>query len=308
MAGQATVAVLGAGSTMGFPMARNLARAGMSVRAWNRSADKAEPLAGDGVTVAGSAAQAVGGADVVLTMLADADAVLSVMDGQAGASGAARANGAEGEGGALAAMSGPAVWLQMSTIGEAGTARCAALADRRGVAFVDAPVLGSKLPAEQGTLVVLASGPDEVRDQVQPVLDVVGARTLWLGPAGAGTRLKLVANCWVLAVVEAGAETLALAEGLGLRPEQLFEAIDGGPLDLPYLRTKGMAMIERRFEPMFSLRLAAKDARLAAEAAASAGLDLPLLPVIRDRLARGAQRYGDEDFSATYLTSSPDSA
>ncbi|MCA1689303.1 MAG: NAD-binding protein, partial [Actinobacteria bacterium] len=179
------------------------------------------------------------------------------------------------------------------------------LARDHGLVFVDAPVLGTKAPAEKGELVVLASGPEDVHTRVDPVFDVVGRRTLWVGEAGAGTRLKLATNSWVLTIVEGAAETLALAEGLGLDPRLVLEAVAGGPLDLPYLQTKGKAMIERDFAPSFRLALAAKDARLVAEAAGQAGLDLPLLTAIRDRLEQGADSHGDEDLAATFLTSAP---
>lgn len=290
MAGREPVAVLGAGGTMGFPMARNLARAGIAVRAWNRSREKAEPLAGDGVTIAGSPAGAADGAGVVLTMLSDADAVLGAVGG---------------EHGALAAMAGTGLWLQMSTIGEEGTQHCAQLAAERGISFVDAPVLGTRQPAQERKLVVLASGPEALRDQVQPLFDAIGQKTIWVGQAGAGTRLKIVTNSWVLAVVEAGAETIALAEGLGLDPRLLFEALEGGTLDLPYLRMKGRAIAERDFAPSFRLKLAAKDAGLIQESAARHGLDLPVLASIAQRLSQGAREHGDEDLAATYLTSAP---
>jgi 3-hydroxyisobutyrate dehydrogenase len=284
------IAVLGAGGTMGYPMTRNLARARLNVTAWNRSPDKVTPLADDGVRVAGSPAEAAAGADIVITMLADAEAVLGAMDGPQGAA---------------AAMTAAAVWAQMSTIGEAGTDECARLAADRELTFFDAPVLGTRQPAEQGELVVLASGPAELRDRLQPVFDIVGGKTIWVGEAGGGTRLKLVANSWVLAVVEAGAETIALAEGLGIRPELFLDAIQGGTLDLPYLRMKAAAIAERDFAPSFRLSLAAKDAGLVEEAAGRHELDLPLVRAVRERLEEGARQYGDHDFAATYLTSAP---
>jgi 3-hydroxyisobutyrate dehydrogenase len=284
-----TVAVLGAGGTMGSAMAGTLARAGLRVTAWNRSPEKVAALMRDGIQAAASPAQAAAGADFVLTMLADADAVMESMDG---------------EHGALSAMDASAVWLQMSTIGELGNDRCANLAQGR-VIFVDAPVLGTRQPAEQGKLVILASGPEEVRERARPVFDAIGHKTIWVGPAGGGTRLKLVANTWVLAVVEAGAEAIALAEGLGLGPDLLLDALEGGALDLPYLRIKAEAITTRHFEPAFALRLAAKDAALVEEAADRRDLDLPLVRTIRARLAEGAARHGDLDFSATYLTSAP---
>jgi 3-hydroxyisobutyrate dehydrogenase len=285
-----SVAVLGAGGTMGLPMTRNIARAGIEVRAWNRSREKAQPLSDDGVQVADSPAQAVDGAGVILTMLADTDAVLASMQEP------------------LASAREGAVWLQMSTIGEAGTQRCIALSREHGLQYVDAPVLGTKQPAEQAKLVVLASGAEESRDQVQPIFDAVGHRTIWIGEAGAGTRLKIVANSWVLTVVEGCAEAVALAQGLSLDPSLLFEALDGGALDLPYLRIKGKAILEHNFEPMFRLALAAKDAGLVVESAEAHGLDLPLFATIGARMAEAAAEHGDLDVIATYFASAPATA
>jgi 3-hydroxyisobutyrate dehydrogenase len=284
---QLTVAVLGAGSTMGLGMARNIARAGVAVRAWNRTTDKARSLEGDGARVCDTPGEATEGADVILTILSDADAVLGAIED------------------AVADGGSNAIWLQMSTIGEAGIERCAGFARERGLTLIDAPVLGTKQPAEEGKLVVLASGPEDARERVQPIFDAVGQKTMWVGEAGAGTRLKMVANSWVLTVVEGVAETIALAEGLGLDPNLLLDAIEGGALDLPYLRLKGKAIMERNFEPSFRLALAAKDAGLIEEAAERHDIDVPLFGTIRRRLAEGAEEHGDEDFSATYWTSAP---
>jgi 3-hydroxyisobutyrate dehydrogenase len=287
MTNEKTVAVLGAGSTMGLAMARNIARAGIPVRGWNRTPEKANGLADHGAELFGSAREAADGAGVILTMLSDADAVLDAVED------------------AVSVIPQGAVWLQMSTIGEVGTERCLELAQAHGITLVDAPVLGTKQPAEEGKLVILASGPEDARDRVQPIFDAIAVKTMWIGEAGAGTRLKLVANSWVLTVVEGGAETIALAEGLGLDPGLLFEAIEGGALDLPYLRMKGKAIAERNFEPSFRLTLAAKDARLVEESAQRHGIDVPLFGTIRRRLAEGAKNHGDKDMSATYWTSAP---
>jgi 3-hydroxyisobutyrate dehydrogenase len=284
---QIYVAVLGAGSTMGLGMTRNILKAGFGVRAWNRTLEKARPLEEDGADVLDSAQRAVEGAEVILTILSDADAVIGAIEDVAGT---ARSD---------------AVWLQMSTIGEAGTERCAELAERHGFTLIDAPVLGTKQPAEEGKLVVLASGPEPARERVQPIFDAVGQKTIWVGEAGAGTRLKMVANSWVLTVTEGTAEIIALAEGLGLDPQLFLDAIEGGTLDLPYVRMKGKAIMERSFEPSFRLALAAKDARLIEESAQRHELDLPLFGTLRRRLAEGAEEHGEKDFSATYLTSAP---
>jgi 3-hydroxyisobutyrate dehydrogenase len=294
MASDEKIAVLGAGGTMGFAMARNLARTGFEVRAWNRSREKAEPLREDGAGVSGTTAEAAEGATVILTILADGDAVLDCM---------------QGEDGALAVDHGDElIWLQMSTIGEQATERCIELARDHTLEFVDAPVLGTKEPAEKGDLVILASGPEQVHERLAPVFDAIGKRVMWVGGAGHGTRLKIATNSWILAVVEGVAETFALAEGMGLDPQLVLEAVAGGPLDLPYLHLKGRAIIERKFEPSFKLALAAKDASLVEQSATQRGLDLPLLATIRKRLEEGAAHHGDQDVSATYLTSAPDRA
>jgi 3-hydroxyisobutyrate dehydrogenase len=289
MADKQTVAVLGAGGIMGLAMARNLARDGYAIRAWNRSREKAEPLTDDGAEVYDSPAEAADGAAVIITMVTDADAVLDAVAGDDGALSGTPAD--------------DAIWLQMSTIGIEGTERCAALAAERGISFLDAPVLGTKAPAEQGKLIVLASGPSQLRDRVQPIFDCVGARTMWVGEAGAASKLKLALNAWILAVLEGTAETLALAEGLGLDPQLVLDAVKDGPLDLGYLQMKGRAMMARDFEPSFRLRLAAKDAGLVEDAIERHGLELPMVSAIRRRLDEGVPEHGDKDMSATYLTS-----
>jgi len=301
-----TIAVLGAGGTMGFPIARNIARAGLPTRVWNRTSERAEPLAADGAYVARTPQDAARGAGMVITMVADEDAVIQAMDGPDGAlrvlSGAQQRNASQ-----VSDPHGPhhALWVQMSTIGIAATRRCAELANRAGVGFVDAPVLGTRQPAEEGKLVVLESGPEEARPRLAPVFDAIGQRTIRAGEAGAGTRLKLVANTWVLAVVEAAAETIALAEGLDVDPDLFFQAIAGGTLDLPYLRMKGKAMTEGDFAPAFRLALAAKDAGLVRRAAEEHDLDLPLTEAIARRFGEAAKEHGDKDLGATYLLSTP---
>src|SRR6266508_2635835 len=189
MAPRETIVLLGTGM-MGAAMGRNLLRAGFPVRAWNRTSAKVAPLAEEGALAAASPAEAVSGAGIVLTMLADGEAIEATMAGPSGA---------------LAALGDGAVWVQSSTVGVDDTERLAAMAGQRGIQFVDAPVLGTRQPAEKGELTVLASGPGSARERCQPVLDAIGSRTLWLGEAGAGTRLKLVVNTWILGLAMAAA-------------------------------------------------------------------------------------------------------
>jgi len=285
------IAFLGTG-TMGLPMARNLVSAGFELRAWNRSRDRAAALANDAVAVVGDPREAAQGAQVLVTMLSDAAAVLDT---------AAAALDALPEGG---------IWIQMSTIGLEGTEHCARLADRTQTTFVDSPVLGTREPAQRGQLIVLASGPDAARERCQPVFDAVGQRTLWLGPAGFGTRCKVVVNSWVVGVVGALAETITLAQVLDVGPERFFEAIEGGALDLPYARLKGALMIERNFDdPAFRLALARKDADLILAAMSERDLELPIMRAVADRLRRADEDgHGEEDMAATYWATAPELA
>jgi 3-hydroxyisobutyrate dehydrogenase len=281
-----TVSVLGTG-IMGAAMARNLARAGLDVRAWNRSRDKAEPLAKDGVSVADTAADAVRDADVVITMLFDGDSVLDVMQ-EAG----------------TAAGSG-AIWLQSTTTSIEQVAELADLAADHGLVFFDAPVLGTRQPAEAGQLTVLAAGPQEQRVTLEPVLGAVGARTVWLDQVGAATKLKLVANSWVLAATHGAAEAIALAKGLDVDPERFFELIAGGPLDLPYLRAKAGLITGDKLSPAsFAVTTAEKDARLIVAAGEKHGVRLDVAAAGAERFRRAAaQGHGDEDMAASYFAS-----
>jgi 3-hydroxyisobutyrate dehydrogenase len=277
-----TVTVLGTG-IMGLPMAANIVKAGLTVRAWNRTIEKAKPLADMGVTVLADPAEAVAGADIVVTMLTDGQAVHDVFEATKDA------------------FAPGTLWLQMSTVGIDWTAKLSDAAEKAGIAFVDAPVLGTKQPAEQGKLVVLASGHDELRDRCAPVFDAVGSRTLWVGPAGAGTRLKLVANAWVLALTNATAESIGLAKALGLDPKLFLEAIRGGSVDVPYAHVKGAAMMAEDFPPAFPARLALKDAKLVLEAGDDT-VDLAGARATQAHLEAVVEAgHGDDDMAALYL-------
>jgi len=289
MANHATVAVLGTG-IMGAAMARNLLRAGVRVRAWNRSPEKAEPLAQDGAEVADTPAGAADDADFLLTMLSDAGAIEEAVGD-----------------GTLPALAEGGVWLQMSTVGEEGNERLAGLAARHGVAYVDAPVLGTKGPAEQGQLVVLASGSEGVRELCEPVFGAVGGETVWLGEAGEGSRLKLVLNNWIVGVLGVLAETVAFARATGVDPAKFLETIEGGPLGLPYAQMKGKMMVEEDFPTSFSARLARKDAGLVLEAAGGRELRMEITEAVAARFDEAIEAgHGEHDMAAVYEAARPD--
>ncbi|MFF7729963.1 NAD(P)-dependent oxidoreductase [Streptomyces sp. NPDC008001] len=286
------VAVLGTG-IMGAAMARNLARAGLAVTAWNRSRDKAEPLAADGVRIADAPADAVRGAGVVLTMLRDGPAALDVMRD------------------AAPGLRPGTVWVQSGTVGLEGFEDLAAFAGEHGLALVDAPVLGTRQPAEEGKLTVLAAGPEEAREAAEPVFAAVGSRTMWLGDdgaSGAATRLKLVINSWVLTVTHGTAEALALAEGLGVDPAGFLDAVAGGPLDMGYLRAKaGLILRDGLTPPSFTTATAEKDARLIVTAGERAGVRMDVAAAGAERFRRAVEQgHGEEDMAASYYASFDD--
>ncbi|MFJ1645527.1 NAD(P)-dependent oxidoreductase [Streptomyces sp. NPDC088258] len=288
MTDRPTVAVLGAG-IMGAAMARNLCRTGHDVRVWNRTPAKAEALAADGATPAGTPAEAVTGADVILTMLYDGPAALEAMTA------------------ASPGLRPGAVWLQSTTTGTEAVAPLADLARHHDLAFVDAPVLGTKAPAESGDLVVLAAGPESARAPLASVLDAVGSRTVWLsddGSTGAASRLKLVCNSWVLTLTNGAAEAMALAKGLDVDPRHFLEAMAGGALDCGYLHTKSEAILNADYTPSFTVTTAGKDARLIVAAGAAEGVRLDLASAAAERFRRAAEQgHGDEDMAATYFAS-----
>ncbi|MEJ8281903.1 NAD(P)-dependent oxidoreductase [Pseudonocardia spirodelae] len=283
-----TVVLLGTG-IMGAGMGHNVLSAGLDLRVWNRTAAKAQPLADAGATACADPADAVRGADVIVTMLGDAQDVVAVME-----------QAADG-------LSQGQVWLQTTTVGVEPFETLRPLARRHGLVLLDAPVLGTRAPAESGQLVVFVAGDPSVRPTVDPVLDAVGRQTVWVAGdadrAQAG-RLKLVANSWVLAITAAAGETLALADGLGVDPQAFLDAVAGGPLDLPYLQDKAAAILAKDYTPSFTVDNAAKDAGLIVAAAEGAGTRLDVAPAVRDRLRRASERgHGGDDMAAAHEAS-----
>jgi 3-hydroxyisobutyrate dehydrogenase len=266
------VAVLGTG-TMGAGMVRSLRRADIPVRAWNRDMSKAHALTDSGAEVLDSPAEAAKGADVVLTMLMDADSAIEVIR---------RAAPAEGT-----------IWLQCSTVGVEGVEATITTARELGLVLVDCPVQGTRVPAETGNLVLLASGPEDCRERLAPVFDAVGAKTLWLGEAGAGSRLKLATNAWVLTLTSGVAQSIALTRALGLDPQDFFTAIEGGPLDNAYARVKGANMIDDDYPVNFALPGALKDARLIRAALQSSGVADRLIAAVVETLEVAAGQVPD---------------
>ena len=279
------VAMLGTG-VMGSAMARRVAGSGHGVTAWSRPIADAELLLAEGIAVRASAAAAVDGADLVVTMVPDAAAIESF---------------AEEPGGFLDAMAPDAVWVQCSTVGVEAADRLVALAERHGVTIADAPVLGSKEPAERGELIVLASGTDAAIDHCDPFFDAVAREVIRLGPAGKGSRMKMVTNTWIMAAVASVAETLALAEALGLDGGLFLRAIAGTPMDMGYAQSKGGMIVAREYPVQMSLENGAKDARLALAAAREQGLPARVIEAAADMMREAAKAgHGGVDMAAAF--------
>lgn len=279
-----TIALLGTG-LIGTPIARNLHKRGFTVRAWNRTGAKAQALVADGIQACDSPADAVLGADIVMTVLKDGPAVRQVVQA------------------AAPALSKGTIWLQLSTVGCEEIGTLAALADRQGLVFYDAPVQGSRQPAELAQLVILASGPVEWRATVQPVFEAIGKRTVWVSEqTGVSSRLKLALNNWVFALTHGLAESLALAKGLGVDPQLVVDVVTGGPMDSAYFQAKAAAILAGDYTASFSLANAVKDARLVVDAAAGAGVPMDAARAGLGRFERALQcGHADKDMAASYL-------
>jgi 3-hydroxyisobutyrate dehydrogenase len=280
-----TVAVIGAG-IMGAAMTRNLVAAGLVTRVWDRSAAATGPLGEAGAVVAASAREAAAGAGVVITMLPTAEAVESVIF----------------DDGVAAAVADGCAWAQMGTIGVEATLRIRdrLAAQRPGVLLVDAPVSGSKGPAEQGQLLILASGPAAAADLVEPVFAILGRKTVWLGEAGQGSLMKIIVNAYMSILIEGVAETMELADQLGIGHQQLADCIAGGPLDAPIADAKLHKMDRGDYGAEFPLEWALKDVDLAIGAVG--GQAPPLLAALSAQWhAAVAAGHGRQDISAARL-------
>jgi 3-hydroxyisobutyrate dehydrogenase len=273
------IAVLGTG-TMGSAMARSLVRAGLEVTVWNRTLDKARALEPDGITVEPAIWAAVSDADVVITMAFDARATLDL---------AARFLGAMREG---------AIWMQSGTVGANGMRWLVDQADQYAVALVDAPVLGSRAPAESGELVVLASGDPSLVERLRPVFDAIGSTTVVVGlEIGKASALKLACNAYIASVTAALGQSIAMCRELGVDPARFLDAVKGSALNSGYAESKGAMMVAGDFTPSFAVDGALKDIALMIQSVDPEVA--PLLPVLRGAYgAASAAGHGGQDIAA----------
>ncbi|KAB8309227.1 NAD(P)-dependent oxidoreductase [Rouxiella chamberiensis] len=285
MSQQPVVAVLGLGA-MGHAFATNLIKKGFTTRVWNRTASRGDDLVKAGAQRGLTPRETAEGADVVITMLSDGKTSLEVY---------------QGDNGLLAGLKQGGIIAQMGTLGVDATESLIALIkeQRPDVLFFDAPVSGTKAPAEQAQIVVLASGDREAGAAVEPVFAAISKATKWLGEAGRASKMKLVVNAWLIAMMEGIAESTQLAEELGFTPDDLWDVLDGGPLAAPYIKGK-MAMFKSGdYTPQMQLTWALKDINLAIEAGSK--LELPVMKRISETWQAAVEGgYGDQDLAVVY--------
>lgn len=280
------VGLLGVG-LMGTAMAHRLLDQGIEVVAWNRSPERVIALEERGAKRADEPAEVALGTDVVITMLPTAPIVLDVVEPL------------------LADWPEETIWLQMSSVGAAEADQLAEVARTHDVTLVDAPVSGSTHPAEEGELTILSSGPDSARAQVEPVFEALGSRVLWVGEAGMGSRLKMAANHWMIAMTAALAESMHLCEAMGLDQQRFIELLDGGPLGTAYGLMKLEEMRAHDYPVGFPVRLALKDLELVREVEQSSKAPMPLLDATHERFLAADEDHADEDLAAVYEVERP---
>lgn len=276
------VAVLGLGA-MGHAFAANLLKKGFTVYGWNRTPGRGDDLVSEGLVQRETAAQAVSDAQVIIAMLTDGDATLAAIR--------------------AIAPSCPqnATFCQMGTIGIQETADAIALLEtlRPDMLYLDAPVSGTKAPAENAQILVMASGDQQRAGAAQQVFDAISRGTQWYGDAGNSQKMKLVINAWLISMMQGVAESMQLAKQFGFTPGQLWETLDGGPLAAPYVKGKLEMIRKEDYTPQMQLQHALKDARLALANAPQG--TMPMMNEIVDMWSQASQGgLAEHDLAAVY--------
>ena len=288
------IGFLGLGQ-MGAPIAANLVRAGHGVAVWNRSVDKTHKLVEAGASLAASPREAAAGKEAVLTMLADDAALEAVLSG---------------EDGLLAGLEAGALHVSMSTIAVATAEHAASRHAARGQRYISAPVFGRPDAAAAAKLFVVASGDPADVMKATPLFNAIGQRVFTVGDLPAAANLvKLCGNFAILSAIETLAEAMALAEKGGVPKATLLEVLTGTLFDAPVFRNYGAILVEERFRPAgFAAPLGLKDMRLAAAAAETRRVPMPLLSLLRDHLLETIAKEGEDiDWSGIGRTVSKNS-
>lgn len=285
MSQQPTVAVIGLGA-MGHAFAANLLKNGFETHVWNRTASRGESLVNAGALQGKTVRETVADVDVVITMLADGKTTQTVF---------------EGDDGLLAGLKQGAVIAQMGTLGIEATEALITLVkqQRPDAVFIDAPVSGTKTPAENAQIIVLASGDRAAAANIEPIFAAISKGVKWLGEAGRASKMKLVVNAWLISMMEGIAESAQLADEFGFSTDELWDVLEGGPLATPYIKAK-MAMFKTGdYRPQMHLVWALKDINLALKAGENR--HLPVMERISETWQSAVDAgYGEQDLSVVY--------
>jgi 3-hydroxyisobutyrate dehydrogenase-like beta-hydroxyacid dehydrogenase len=270
---------------MGSAMAANLVKAGLALTVWNRSAEASNRLAGLGAKVAVSPRAVAADCDIVIAMMANPAAVASVRDG---------------DDGIAAGLSKDKGFIDMSTVDAETSLESARLAHAAGALFLEAPVAGSRKPAEEATLTIMAAGDRQLYDSALPLLEMMGRKIFYLGDTGNATRMKLANNLVMGGMLAALCEGMALASNSGLDMAQLLEVLDCGAMANPMFRLKGpLIAANSEFPPAFPLKHMQKDLRLALRLAEEVGQPLFATTTVNELFETAMTKgLGDSDFAA----------
>ncbi len=271
---------------MGSRMAHNLLKNNYNLIVNNRTKEKAESLLKAGAGWADSPLDAGAEADIIFTMLSNPEAVYEV---------------SLGEEGFLSGMKKNSLWVDCSTVNPAFSREMAKKADEYQVRFMDAPVAGTKQPAEKGELIFFAGGNQKDFEEVKPLLEKMGKKIVHMGEYGKGTSMKMVVNLMLGVAMASFSEALVLGEALGFDKETIFNTLLGGPVTAPFLTAKKEKFAEDKYETEFPLQWMHKDLKLVSDTADETNITLPTASVVKEVFSMANQRgFGDLDFSALY--------
>lgn len=271
---------------MGSRMAMNLLAAGKDLTINNRTREKAQALLDKGAKWADSPAELASSADVLFTMLSTPEAVRTV---------------ATGQNGFLHAMPQDTLWVNCSTVDPDFARQMAQLAELQTVGYLDAPVAGTKGPAETGDLVFLVGGDSENVKRCQPYFDCMGKKTVHLGDAGMGSSMKMLFNLMLGCTMAAYSEAVVLGEAFGFSKGDIGKVLLDAPVTAPFVKMKHLLIAENNFAEHFPLCWMRKDLHLAADAAYKNGIALPALNSIKEIYGLAEkQGLGRKDFAAVY--------
>ena len=271
---------------MGSRMAANLLKDGYEVKVYNRTLSKTEAIVEKGAELSHSVKEVATDVDVLFTVISTPDAVKDV---------------ALGEEGFLTSMKKNSIWIDCSTVNPSFSIEMAKIASAKGIRFIDAPVAGTKQPAEKGELIILAGGDKNDIEEVTPLFNLIGKKIIYAGENGMGTSLKMVINLMLASAMEVFSEALTLGETLGFVKEKLFNVLLGGPVTAPFLTAKKDKIDKRNFETDFSLQWMLKDLQLIEQTAKENNLNLPAADSIKEIYSRAVKMgLGVKDFSAIY--------